>query len=124
MTTKTAKRFTKGQTVFYASTNLGRVGEGDRDHNFHSVQLGAVIERQVDACGAKQVTFFNRGNNDSVFGRSQYASNQAICATASEAFEFLRNSPLVDVVCPDIYTDADKRWFDDLRNGTMRIAEK
>lgn len=124
MTTKTAKRFTKGQTVFYASTNFSRVGDGDRAHDFHGVQIGLVIERQVDACGAKQVTFFNRGENDSIFGRSHLANNPEICTTADEAFAFLRNHNRVDVVCPDIYTDTDKRCFDDLRNGTLRIAEK
>lgn len=122
MATKTAKRFTNGQTVFYASTYFGCVGKGDRYHD--NVRLGVVIERQVDACGVKQITFFNRGNNDSVFGRRENANNQAICETAEEAFNFLRNSLIVDVVCPDVYTDSDKRCFDDLRNSTMRIAEK
>ena len=120
----TTKRFTKGQTVYYATADFAAVGRGDREHGFADVYLGVVIERQVDACGAKNITFFDRGGNDSTFGRRHFASSPFICASADEAFAFLRASQRVDVICPDVYTDADKRCFDELRGGTMRIAEK
>lgn len=58
----TSARFMKGQTVYAISTNF--CSDDDR-----KICFGIVHKRIVDACGKKQVTFFNRGN-DEVFGRS------------------------------------------------------
>jgi hypothetical protein len=106
---KTSRRFTKGQTIFYASTYFRCPGRGDRDHA--DVYLGAVIERQVDACGAKQVTFFDRAGFDGVFCRSDRAEAEYFFATPDEAFQYLRNHGAVDVISPDIHSDADPEIF-------------
>lgn len=108
------KRFTKWQTVFYASSNFSSLG---------NLRVGVVIERQVESCGAKQITFFDRCGNDDVFGRSQRADSPAICSTAEEAFSYLQASS-ADLICPDIYSDANKRCFIDARNGTLQTVSR
>lgn len=122
----TTKRFTKGQVIYQVCQNLASITEAQKngDTYFYPVTLGAVVERQVDSCGAKQVTFYNRGGNDSVFGRSNLARAAELFADSAAAFEYLRNCPRCDVICPDVLTDANKIWLDDLRNSVTKIAEK
>lgn len=111
------KRFAKGQVVYYASANFSRNAaprEGVVDPS-----LGVVIERVVDACGTKQITFFNRGGLDCVFGRSKSASSPNICSTPEEAFAYLRAQPRVTEICPVVYSDSNKECFDDLYSGAM-----
>jgi hypothetical protein len=115
---KQAKRFSKGQTVFYASTNLGTVAKGERNGEYTSVHLGAVITRTIDSCGAKQMTFEDHGC-DSVFGKSVRADHPAFFATAEEAFAYLHASSAVDVIAKHVYTDHNKNWFYDLENSTL-----
>lgn len=86
-------KFKKGQTVFYAST---RFANNDREY-YAAHKKGELVERKeelrvisrvVDSCGAKKITFLDRGK-DSVFGRSANATADCFFTTAAEAFEYL-----------------------------------
>jgi len=114
--------FEKGQIVFQACSNFATVGEsGLNGTKFKpAVNIGIVIERKLNSCNDERVFFVDRGGNDFVFGRVYYFAWRAdgIFATADEAFEALQS----DVICPDVYSDADKKSFDDFRGGKMRIA--
>jgi hypothetical protein len=120
--TKVAKRFQKGQTVFYASTNFGSVAKGQIEDRIVYVQLGAVIARTVDACGAKQMSFFDRGA-DGIFGRTDFATHPAYFNTQEEAFAYLRDSQNVDVIARDVYAD-DRSSFAALADGSLVILAK
>lgn len=74
------KRFTKGQTIFSVCTRFC----ADYENNN---QFIAVVERVVDACGAKQVTFFDRGK-DSIYGRSDAATSPFLFDNSDDAFAF------------------------------------
>ena len=85
--------FKKHQTVYFASTNFCRKqnrppvrvnGVWTSD----DTEYYAVVERVVDACGARQMTFFDRNGMDSVFGRRQH-TGAPVFATADEAFAYL-----------------------------------
>lgn len=118
--------FNKGQVVFQACQRFAEVGKSgtNGDKFIGAVMVGAVIERQVDSCGQKQATFFNRGNNDSIFGKkTKFANGCDIYATAEEAFAALKSGSC-DVICPDVYSDEDASIFSDLSKGKMRIAAK
>jgi hypothetical protein len=115
--TKTAKRFTKGQIVFVASTSWQYL---KTQTPCAGGTIGAVIERQVESCGLKQITFFNRAGFDCVFSRSEQADSGRIFATADEAFQYLKDAACVDLVCKEIRCDADK----DLFQQSWTIAEK
>ncbi len=119
---KTAKRFAKGQTVFMACTNFSSVAKGEIDGAIVYVQLGAVIARTVDACGAKQMSFFDRGA-DGIFGRTDFATHPAYFNTQEEAFAYLRTSKNVDVIARDVYAD-DRSSFKALADGSLIIIAK
>ena len=87
-----ASKFTKGQTVYYASSNFSEVV--DYKAMTRSIEY-RVISRIVDSCGAKQMTFVNRGY-DSVFGKKVRSSNPTYFATPAEAFAFLENDKRVE----------------------------
>lgn len=74
-------KFTKNQTVYYASTRFATTA---------NECFLAVVERVVDACGKKQITFFNRNNMDFVFGRRATMAFP-IFATAEDAFAYLES---------------------------------
>jgi hypothetical protein len=80
-------KFSKGQTVFYACTGFASVAVG-KDN---TIEL-RVIARIVDACGLKQVTFVDRGN-DGIYGRkfSFGPYSKQVFATAEEAFSYLES---------------------------------
>ena len=118
-----AGKFKKGQTVFQASSNFATVAECAKNGDVYipSVSIGIVVEREVDSCGAKQITFTDRGGNDSIFSKKFcFAWGENIFSTAEEAFAALKS----DVICPDVYSDANKNSFNDFRNGIMRITAK
>lgn len=117
---KQAKRFSKGQTVFFASYNLATVAKGERNGQMYWIQLGGVITRTIDSCGAKQMTFEDHGS-DSTFGRSQYANHPAFFLTAEEAFAYLHADKNVDVIAKKVYTDSNLDWFTELNNGTLAM---
>lgn len=107
------KRFQKGQLIYKATNNFQTYdGVG-----IAPIRMGAVIERQVDACGAKQITFYDRGM-DSIYSRKDRADSLKLFCTPEEAFAALRSDPLVDVICPDVVSDSDREIF---RSG-HRIA--
>ncbi len=121
---KITKRFTKGQTVFVATLNFFEIASGEWKGHIEIVHAGAVITRTVDACGAKQVTFENHGN-DGVFGRSMYANSDQLFNTAEEAFEYLKNSRHIDVIAKKVYSDANREWYDEIIQGrTVFISEQ
>lgn len=78
--------------------------------------IGIVIERIVDACGAKRLTFFSRHpHNDFVYCRSLPADSAFVFATREEAIaglnayaakraEHPNNQP--EIIDTDEYTDA------------------
>ncbi len=121
---KVTKRFAKGQTVFFACLDMFEVASGERNGRLEIVHAGAVITRTVDACGAKQVTFEDHGN-DSTFGRSMYANSDQLFNTAEEAFEYLKNSRYVEVIAKKVYSDANREWYDEIVQGrTVFISEQ
>jgi hypothetical protein len=117
-------KFKRGQIVFQSCTRFAEVAKiGTNDgKRISEVTIGVVIEREIDSCGKKIATFSDRGGNDNVFGRTYYFTNFPVFlfATADEALAALHAGS--DVICPDVYTDANKDAFTHLRNGSMRIA--
>ena len=112
-----AGKFKKGQIVYQASLFTCSLG-ADRK-SLYGINGGIVIARLVDACGKKQVTFYDRGN-DSVFKRTKYlegpyADGNLIFATAAEAFEALKNK--ADVYSPKLYSDDSNEWFNDVKKA-------
>jgi hypothetical protein len=79
------KKFKKGQKVFYATTNLSSLKA--YDHNT-VIDILSVIERTVDACGKKQMTFENHGY-DYAYGKKSYAPFDQYFETREEAYEYL-----------------------------------
>ena len=78
------KRFTKGQIVYQVCSRLTSNGK---------VDIAAVVERQVDACGEKQMTFYDRGGHgDFVFGRQLRADWPYIFATREEAAACIKST--------------------------------
>lgn len=120
------KKFNKNQIVFQACHTFAAIQPTSKNGDLliREVMIGVVIERQVESCGQKQTTFFNRGGNDSVFGRTMYAGYNNAFATQDEAFAALKSSPSCSVICPDVYSDANNSSFDDVKSGQMNIAEK
>ena len=77
-------KFKKGEIVYYASMNCGEYKTGN-----HSTTLCMVIERTVESCGNKQMTFYDNGS-DSTFGRTIYMNwSSDYFKTADEAFAYL-----------------------------------
>jgi hypothetical protein len=117
-------KFKKGQIVFQSCTRFAEVARfGTNDgKRVQEVAIGVVVEREIDACGRKIATFSDRGGFDNVFGRTYDFTNFPVFlfATANEAFAALHARS--DVICPDVYSDANKDAFAHLRNGSMRIA--
>lgn len=118
----TNKRFSKNQIVYQASDRFSSKDYRRPDGRYVTVIICRVIERVVDACGNKQVTFYNRGN-DSIFGRSHCANAAYIQPTAQQAFDYLearkanykpQNNPYYEarilVIDPVIMTDAVVDW--------------
>lgn len=62
-------QFKKGQKVYLVSTHCAEVYRPGRRL---SINITCILERTVDACGAKQMTFEDHGN-DSIFGKKAYA---------------------------------------------------
>jgi len=127
-------RFVKGQIVYSVCTRFSTFGQyairnasgkflgwtdGPKTRDGHAIKIAVVIERQVDACGAKQVTFYDRGNNDSVFGRMERADIPTIFNTAEEAFAYAEAN--CDIVAAKVYSDADDEAFEEVNNGTMKF---
>lgn len=123
---KATAPFAKGQIVFQACPTFSTIARGDHASR-NDVLLGVVIARQVDACGTKKITFFNRDSknqNDFVFGRSVRLPSNHIFNSAQDAFNFLNASWHCDVICPDVYSDSSDQAFADLKFGAMRVAAK
>jgi hypothetical protein len=119
-------RFLKNEIVYKVSTDFATVGKAsyNEDKYISEVRLGIIVERQVESCGAKRITFYDRANNDFVFGKSAHSDNETYFKSVEDAFNFLKNSNQCQVICPDVYSDADNKSFDDFNNGKMRIAQK
>ena len=108
---KTSK-FTKGQKVYYASMNVSRIYRNDGN----DIYLCMVIERTVDACGQKQMTFEDDGN-DFVFGKMvKLQWSQEYFTTPAEAFAYINlcasNLKGVCVVHPEIMSDKNTDWLE------------
>jgi hypothetical protein len=107
---KKTARFSKGQTVFQATTLLC-------SDNQKGIAFSAVIERIVDACGQKKLTFFNRSERcDSIFGRSKHPEQQQLFSDAESAFRYLEEQAIKDAACA-----ADKHW---VRIKDYRVASE
>lgn len=97
------KRFNKGQTVYQACSHFAE--------NETQVEM-RVISRTIDACGAKQATFEDHGN-DSVYGRQvSFSWANHIFGTAEEAFAYLaaygnKYMGLDVVINPVVLSDRD-----------------
>jgi len=115
------KKFKKGQKVYYASTNIGRIcrnGEPD-------IFLCMVVERTVDACGKVQMTFEDDGN-DFVFGRSvRIEYSDAYFSSPDEAFDYLQQLSQAYTRCkheihPSVVSDKNKDWHEISRQWSRR----
>ncbi len=111
----TSAKFAKGQTVFQACINFA-CKDG--------VRIGVVIERMLDSAGKKFVTFYDRADLDSVFGRRERIEYAAIFATQQEAFQHLQNSASTGAICKTVYTDSNDESFRDFRSGAMALELK
>jgi len=74
-------RFQKGQKVYKLTTHFGEINEKHRVIDFM-----AIIERTVDSCGLKKMTFENHGF-DGVYGRSTWSDDPLYFANIPEALE-------------------------------------
>jgi hypothetical protein len=108
--------FKKGQRVYYFSN---RCSEVYLPSEKRSILVTCIIERIVDACGVKQMTFEDHGNDD-VFGRKAYAPFDRFFATPEEALS--SQAAVIDYTRTDgyryeyihltkIYSDQDKTWY-------------
>lgn len=126
-------QFKKGQTVYQACSNFSQ------DAKCNTTM--AVVERIVDSCGTKVMTFAERAvHNDSVFGKSvrnwQGRGFHNIHATPAEAFAALhvyaaqavaQRAARPDVyvstgvyrLIPDVLSDADGELFVKFRAGQI-----
>lgn len=127
-------RFQKGQIVYSASVNFSTYGQhamrdangkfqgwaaGPKTREGREITIGAVIERQIDACGKKQISFYDRGDNDFVFGRRMSADTPRLFTTADEAFEYVKQH--CDLVVADVYSDANRNIFNDNAAGKLKF---
>jgi hypothetical protein len=94
---KTKSRFQKGQTVYLACHNFASIHPTPEDYRKahgceeppKDIAFGVVVSRVVDACGQKQVTFYDHGN-DSIYGRSRPVDFPGLFETHQEAADFLK----------------------------------
>ena len=106
-------RFKKGQTVYKSSLN----------HSEHDkILMFAVVERVVDSCGKKRVTFYDRGN-DFIFGKSDNPDSEHLHETAEGAFKYLEKRKCdlestgckvvirKDIVSDDNFIPPKDRWW-------------
>ncbi len=111
-------QFKKGQTVYQACGHFASKGN---DYTM------AVIERVVDGCGKKVLTFLERGE-DEVFGKSARASSDGkfyrIFATADEAVEALKagatDNRFAYYLIDGVQSDGDTELFSKLRSGKLQ----
>lgn len=108
-------RFKKNQIVYYASTNVARNVEKNNEES----NLCMVIERQIESCGTKKATFFDRAGNDFCFGKSIYFHNShyeiKYFSTPEEAFLYLEsykdtyknNNCFIE---SEVFSDANDEW--------------
>tara|TARA_R110000803_G_scaffold39351_3_gene84949 strand:- start:226 stop:636 length:411 start_codon:yes stop_codon:yes gene_type:complete len=85
MDNKNNKRFTKGDTAFYASTNFTS-GVKAADGTTH--ELFVIISRTVDSAGKVRTTFEDHGN-DWVYGRSIHTDAAMYFTSAEDAENYL-----------------------------------
>jgi len=106
--------YKKGQVVYQAHPRAAELGvNGD--------YIGIVVSRTVDACGAKQCTFADNGN-DSTFGRKVLMSapyNESLFATAEEAFAYL--TPRCKIALQRVFSDQGNEWYDTVVEIRTRI---
>jgi len=111
-------RFKKGQKVYSAETHLAtRYGKGDEK----DIHIMTVVERTVDACGNKQMTFYNAGN-DFIFGKKVCAPFNKFFETRELAYEYLNKFKQekqhfranYEIMIGE-YSDQDKKVFEDCR---------
>ena len=115
MTNKNKPRLKKGQKVYRACTHFGSIRINELD-----ITIMTVIERTVDACGKKQMTFYDNGF-DVVFGKSillKYATEYF--DTREEAYDFLQgykekwdNPNRIHNILVGEYNDQDEKAFED-----------
>lgn len=113
-------KFKKNQIIYSVSTRFSRL-EGVEDRNGRDIDILAVIERQVDACGVKQMTFASRDGsyNDSIFGKKAYAPFSNYFETEQEAFAYAKT--LGGLVIDKVYSDATNQIFADYRNNQVKF---
>lgn len=118
-------RFSKHQIIYQASWRFSKVKvKGGGKFYDDEKLIGVVIERQVDSCGLKKITFFSRDTkqqNDSVFGKSYHANAENLFASADDAMKFLKDK--VDIYCPQVYSDDSGKVFEDYDKGVMELVE-
>jgi hypothetical protein len=111
-------KFKKGQKVYYADGNLSAIyNKPDRG----GIYIVTVIERTVDACGKKQMTFYDHGL-DGVYPRKAYAPFEGYFESREEAYKFLEKKkeenkhPIWSYeILVGEYSDRDKKVFDDCK---------
>lgn len=81
------KRFKKGQAIYQICPSFCALPVSSNPPYADFCAL--VIERVVDACGARYVTFYDRGN-DYVFHRRLSAASDLLFATRAEALAATR----------------------------------
>lgn len=105
-------RFKKGQLVYKADTNISEVRK-----NGEVTVLCMVIEREIDSCGEKRMTFKDYGN-DRVFDRQTPAYNERYFDSTEKAFDFLES---VGIGCRN--KDIAKNVFSDKNSDWVKYAE-
>lgn len=109
-------KFKKGQKVYYASTNFGYIYT---NKDKPDIKILTVVERTVDSCGKKQMTFYDFGY-DLVFHRTTYAPYDVYFTTRYAAYEFLKHykkerddEKIYHEILVGEYTDKDRKVFDE-----------
>jgi len=103
-------KFKKGQKVYRASGNISMIYKTGED----DIALCMVVERTIDSCGEKRMTFVDYGS-DFTFGRSvdmKYAENYF--STPEEAFEYLKSYSGYRTcyeIHPEVVSDRDDKWY-------------
>ena len=114
MSKKTPARFTKGQTVYQISYRF-------TENMDKRLAFVVCVSRIVDSCGAKRVTFYDRGN-DGVYRRSHPADSTHLFTTHAEAITALKAHAEQQALYPKNYTViVDEREHSDAE-GVLALA--
>ena len=113
-------KFKKNQIVYQVSTRFSSIQLKSREGK--EIRVSVVVERKVDSCGEKQMTFYSRdlnNSNDFVFGKKAYAPFNNCFANAEDALNYaltVANST-DSVVIAEIYADDTDAVFNNFREN-------